>query len=227
MANDLDHAGAGRQATRHNGHVPPEADFEPPPPRPAGPSTRPALVALGIIFVLFVVGLVGAGLSGGPPSPTRLAPRPASPVPGTGGLVPAAARGLFAPVVTASEPPTDILAAVVVPRGTSAAPGSAVQRGVGLFDATVRTEVPAGEQQVITFFRTELAAGRWHVLQAGSQSGGGYQILAQHPGSDGYEWEIGVTLSPTLFSAAQATVSVPPGGLTPVTLRLFAVSDQQ
>lgn len=224
MDSPLDHVTAESPAPPHNGHVPSDAALDRP-PRPPGPSARPAALVFGIIFVLFVVGAVAAGLTGSSsPGPTN--PRPSSaPVAGTGGLVAVPARATLAPVVLRSEPPADVVDAVVVPRGTLAVPHSGIQRGVGLYDASIRADAPATEQPLITFFRKELAAGRWHVVQAGSTSGGGYQILAQHPGSDGYEWELGVTMSATVF-AGTPTLSVPPGGLTPMTLRLFAVSDQ-
>ena len=225
MANPLDHVTAGPPATSPNGHVGADTPLDAPPARPPGPSARPAAVVLGIIFVLFVLGAVLAGLASGP-STSKPSHPSSGPIPGTGGLVAVPARSVLTSVLAASEPPADVVAAVVVPRGTAAVPSSGVQRGVGLYDASVRAEVPAAEQPVITFFRAELAAGHWHVLQAGDRSGGGYQFLAQHPGSDGYEWEIGVTLSATEFTDRSTVVSVPPSGLTPVTLRLFAVSDQ-
>jgi len=85
--------------------------------------------------------------------------------------------------------------------------------------------VAAAEQAVITFVRAELAAGSWHTLSAGAY-GSGYRFIAEHPGSDGYEWELGETLSPTTFSSPVPGMSVPPSGVTPVTLRLFAISDE-
>ncbi len=192
--------------------------------RPPGPSARPAAVVLGIIFVLFVVGAVAAGLTGS--GPRRAEPVASTArVPGTGGLVAVPAAAVLAPVRLPGEPPADVVAALVVPRGTLTVPGSAVQHGVGLFDGTLRLQVPAAEGPAISFFHTELVAGRWHLLRVGPASGG-YQLLAQHPGSDGYEWELGITLSPTRFRSDVPGVAAPPGGVTPASLRLFAVSDQ-
>lgn len=222
MAHSPDPATADLPAPSGNGHVPGGADG--PAPRPPGPSARPAAVVLGIVFVLFVIGAVAAGLTG---SSSRTPP--ASPstavVPGTSGLVAVPARTALTPILTTGEPPADVVAALVVPRGTAAVPGSATERGVGLYDATVHVQLPAPEEAVITFFRAELAAGHWHVLRAGTTAGG-YQFLAQHPGSDGYEWELGVTLSPTTFTSAVPGVTAPATGVTPAALRLFAVSDQ-
>ncbi|MDE3086537.1 MAG: hypothetical protein KGJ77_07195 [Acidobacteriota bacterium] len=216
--------GGGPQANGHGGGDGDSAAAHVP-TRPPGPSAKPALVVFAVVFAVFLTGFLADLLSGSPSSPP---PRPsaATAVPGTGGLVPEPAGDVLGAVVTAGEPPADVLAALVVPAGTRYVPGSGVQRGLGLFDATVALELPTPEQEAITFFRAELAAGRWHVLSAGATSGGGYRLIAQHPGSDGYEWEVGETLSPTAFRSAVPGITAPATGVTPAALRLFAVSDQ-
>lgn len=225
MANPSDHATAAPPAVRGNGHVPPGAAGPPGAGRPPGPSAKPAAVVLGIILVLFLSGLVAAGLTGSTAKKPPASPRSAV-VPGTGGLIAVAGRDLLAPVLTPGEPPADVVAAIVVPRGTRLVPGSAASHGIGLFDATVGTQVPAAEAPAIAFFRAELAAGRWRLLRAGTSGNGGYQFLAEHPGSDGYEWELGITLAATQFTSAVPGVTTPAAGATPVTMRLFAISDQ-
>ena len=112
-------------------------------------------------------------------------------------------------------------------------PSSAVDRGVELYDRSLRFEVPASQQDVISFFRAELPALHWVRLSQGPTGSGGtqYLILEQHPASDGHEWDIGVTVSPTFFDA-QAPLDLGPStagrpvGTTSFTLRLFSVSDQ-
>ncbi|MHB8330092.1 MAG: hypothetical protein ACYDD6_10800 [Acidimicrobiales bacterium] len=196
------------------------------PARPPGPGTRPAAVVLGIILVIFVLGAVGAGLTSSHSAGTSKASATSSAtVAGTGGLSAEAGRLALAPIVSAGQPPSDILGAVVVPMGSRYVPGSVVNQAVGLFDSTLRFDVPAPEQSVIMFYRAELAAARWHVVSQAPASSG-YRLIAQHPSSDGYEWELGVTLAPTAFTAAVTGMSVPGTGLTPMSLRLFAVSDQ-
>lgn len=194
--------------------------------RPPGPTVKPAAAVFGIIALLFVVGFVTDDLTSAhhpTAPPATSAAGTAGTVPGTGGLVAEKARAVIGPVVRSEEPPTDVLAALVVPKGTVAVPGTATQRGVGLYDATIDLQVPAPELDAITFFRTELKAALWSLTSTGP-SGTGYQVLAQHPGSDGYEWEVGFTISPTRFTSAVAGQGVPPTGVTPVTLRLYANS---
>jgi len=217
----------GGAGSSGNGHGPPVARLgrAPRSGRPPGPSAKPAAVVFGIILLLFLAGFLADELTSAPHAAPPVRGTPSSrPVAGTGGLVAEPASSVLAPVATAGEPPANVVSALVVPRGTAGVPGSASQQGLGLYDATVHVQVPAAEQEVITFVRTELAAGSWHVLSAGLR-GQGYQIVAQHPGSDGYEWEVGFTLSPTTFTSTVPGVRVPATGVTPVALRLFAVSD--
>ena len=211
--------------------------------RPPGPSTRPALIVVGVTAALFVVGAVAGGLvsEGAGPGPTR------SPVSTArdAGLTAAPARPLLGAIETPGEPPTDLLAALAVPRGTTSVSGSSVNHGVELYDRSMQLTVPASQAAAIRFFRAQLPFDHWRVVSAGLVAGGpGYRVLAQHPASDGQEWEVGVTVAPTTFPASTApsraaAAGAPPapptppspsgsaGETTPVTLRLYVVSDQQ
>ena len=102
--------------------------------------------------------------------------------------------------------------------------------------------MPATQQDVISFFRAQLPAQHWRRLSQGptGTSGAQYLILEQHPASDGHEWDLGVTVSPTFFGAPAPGSTAPTpspsalgGGLdrgdtgtTSFTLRLYSVSDQ-
>lgn len=215
--------------TSGNGHDPGRPHLDRPVPavgrRPPGPSTRPAAIAFGIILLIFVSGFVADDLTSAHHPPPAPHARALKAVPGTGGLVPEPSTDVIGPIVESDEPPANVLAALVVPGGTRTVPGSGTQSGLGLYDATIEVVVPAAQEAVITFTRAELAAGSWQTVSAGSD-GTGYRFIAQHPGSDGYEWEVGVTLSSTTFHSPVTGMSVPASGVTPVTLRLFAISDE-
>jgi hypothetical protein len=194
--------------------------------RPPGPSTKPALVVLGIILALFLLGLVLETVSGTQSRPT---PTPTSiATAGGAGLQAVPARPLLGAIVTPGEPPDDLLDALAVPAGSSAVAGSSIDRSVELYDHSLRFALDATDAKVITFFRAELRALHWKRLSDGPTSGGDYQILEQHPASDGHEWELGVTVAPTVFASPSSggAGSVPPTGTTAFTFRLFAVSDQ-
>jgi hypothetical protein len=206
---------------RRNDHGPGPgpSGAEGPARRPPGPSTRPALIVLGLILLLFFLGLVLEIVSGSQSRPTVA---PTSIATARGAVLEAVpARPLLKAITTVGQPPDDLLNALAVPRGATPVPGSAVDRGVELYDRSLRFEVAASEQDVISFFRAQLPAQHWRRLSQGPAAKvPGYQILEQHPASDGHEWEIGVTVSPTAFAPASTADT------TSFTLRLFSVSDQ-
>jgi len=188
--------------------------------RPPGPSVRPALIVLGIAALVLLMGVIGAALtSSGSALPTKV--RSLATAPGAG-MTAMEGAGLLAPIATGGEPPADILDAVALPKGTTVTTGSATNNGIGLYDRSLSFSLPVSEQAVITFFRVELKALKWQIVSQGPPPGGtpGYRIVGQHPSSDGYEWEIGVTVAPTTFgSASSATTDT-----TSYTVRLFAVT---
>ncbi|HUC37668.1 MAG TPA: hypothetical protein VMR97_11175 [Acidimicrobiales bacterium] len=223
--------GSGRQGA-DGGELPGPTEIRrsaDPPRRPPGPSTHLALIVLAIAAGLMVVGTVAAGLTGGTPAPVRTSTPTAR-----GSPLRAVASGpQLSAIVAGGLPPKDIVAALALPNGTTAVPGSAVNEGVGSYDRQIGLSVPASEQDVIDFFRLELPAERWSVESRGPVSAGGYRLLGQHPGSNGYEWEVGVTVMPETFTGGAAgsgtTASAGPtsAGTTPVTLRIFEITNDQ
>jgi hypothetical protein len=171
---------------------------------------------LGIAAGLTILGAIGAGLAGNsgstkPPSAASASTAKGSP------LTAQPAGPLLAPIVGAGLPPADLLASLHLPARTSVTNGSAVDRGVGLYDESLGLSVGASEEKVIDFFRVELPAGLWQVVSRGPGPGNsGYRIVGQHPASNGYVWEVGITVSPEVFDG--------PSGRTPFTLRLFEIS---
>ncbi len=179
-----------------------------------------------------ITGTVASGLTGGgKPAPisTSVPTAKGSPLQAVG------ARTELSAITSGSLPPSDIAAAVAIPRGATAVAGSAVDSGVAYYDQSLGFRVAASQQDVIEFFRAELPALRWHLLSQGPPSNGpGYEILGQHPGSDGYEWELGVTVTDETFPASSnssgtgsAAGNAASSGTTPFTLRLFEVTDEQ
>jgi hypothetical protein len=178
---------------------------------------------VGVTLALFVLGAVAGGLAGHQSRPTQ----PAGSLPTARGAILTAvpARTLLAPIVTPGQPPDDLLDALAVPRGSVPVAGSSTNRGVELYDRSLRFQVPASQHDVIAFFRAQLPFQHWQVLSQQPTSGFGYLVLDQHPASDGHEWEVGVTIAPTTFGAATPG-SAGATGTTAFTVRLFARSDQ-
>jgi|HubBroStandDraft_1064217.scaffolds.fasta_scaffold148122_2 hypothetical protein len=186
-----------------------------------GPSVRPALVVIGIAALVLLTGGIGAALTSSGsavPAPTRsLKTAPGATITAVPG------RSALKPIVSGGQPPDDILDAVAMPRGAVFTPGSATDNGIGLFDHSLSFTIAVPEERVIDFFRAEMKALKWQLVTQGPPPHGakGYEVVAQHPSSDGYEWELGVTVAPTTFgSGTQAGAES-----TPFTLRLFAVTD--
>jgi hypothetical protein len=205
--------------TSGNGRQPPGHDTPPDrrrPPRPPGPSTRPAMVVIAIAAVVLLVGGIGAALtsSGGSTNP-----RPGKLHTASGATITAVADGgAFRPIESAGQPPADVLDAIVLPEGASVRSKSATDNGVGLFDRSLSFQIGVTQSRVIDFFRAELEAFRWQLVSQGPASNDpGYRIVGQHPSSDGYEWEIGVTVEPSTFGRTSL--------VTAFTIRLFVVTD--
>ncbi|HXQ62215.1 MAG TPA: hypothetical protein VN796_07770 [Acidimicrobiales bacterium] len=204
-----------------NGHTPPPPGDAPGVPRrPPGPSTRPAFIVLGVAVVVLLFGFIGALVTGGGSTPT--APVTSLPTAKGAGITAVPGRHALSPIVIEGQPPDDILAAVALPKGAAAKPGSGTNNGIGLYDHSLSFTVGASEQRVIGFFRAELPALKWQIVSQGPAPKGtpGYRIVGQHPSSDGYEWEIGVTVAPTTFGTGSAAAES-----TSFALRLFAVTD--
>ena len=190
------------------------------PRRPPGPSTRPAMIVMGIALVVLLAGGIGAALTSSGSTVPR-GPSVLKTAPGAGiGAIPG--RPALRGIVSGGQPPDDILDAVAVPRGTRPKAGSVTNNGIGLYDHSETFTVGAPEERVITFFGAELRAFKWQIVSEGAapHSDPGYRIVGLHPSSDGYEWEIGVTVEPTTFGAPPAGA----GQTTPYTVRLFAVT---
>jgi hypothetical protein len=201
--------GNGRGAARNG----------PPPRRPPGPSARPAMIPVGIAALVLIAGGISAALtSSGVDQP------PASrSIPTVRGATVRAVPGRTAlrPIVIGGQPPQNILNVIPLPTGSRVKTGSATNNGIGLYDHSLSFTVAVSEQRVISFFRAELKALKWQQVTEGPPPHGapGYQIVSQHPGSDGYEWELGVTVSPTTFATGSTAQT------TPFTMRVFAVTD--
>ncbi|HEY5250212.1 MAG TPA: hypothetical protein VIJ09_01025 [Acidimicrobiales bacterium] len=191
-----------------------------PPRRPPGPSTRPALIPVGIAALVLLIGGIGAALTTS--GSARQSPSHRFPTVRAAGIKAVPGRGALGPIVTAGQPPSDILNVVPLPAGAQVKNGSKVNNTIGLYDHSLSFTIPVSEQKVITFYRAELRALKWQLVSQGPPPHGvvGYQIVGQHPSSDGYEWEVGVTITPTTFGAGTGTAET-----TPFTLRLFAVTD--
>jgi hypothetical protein len=160
------------------------------------------LLAFGaVVLVIIVAGLAvgltrGAGI-GGESAPVGSAPPPS--------LGPQPAAPFFAPVMANGQPPTDVMDALAVPTGASATSTSNFDRGGGPYDRGVSFRAPASVDQLLNFFRFELAANHWsNRTEAPARGGPGTQVLARHKSNDGFYWEVGVTVRQSPWQPSSA-----------------------
>ena len=195
-----------------------ELDALTPSYRPAGPSTRYAVITVSIIAFVFAVGIVGlvatGGLAPARPSSTTVAVSGA-------GLESIPVGSVLAPITVSGDPPSDIVAALVLPKGSAFKPGSTVDQSVESYDETIGFTVSDSQAQLLTFYKAELPAQGWTSLSEPHDSTAPRddEVLAQHASDDGNYWQLGVEIAPTAFPSGSAT------GVTTFTVRLFIVSD--
>jgi hypothetical protein len=195
-----------------------------------GPSTRPALIVLGLCFVLFIGAFLaqaawsGSTGSSSGPSPTLLRTATGAPLPAV------EAAGALAPITAGGNPPSDLLQALAVPAGTTVVAGSTRDNTVGTYDHTIGLELAASQQNVISFFHAQLPSQGWTLLSQGPPAAavqapaGSIEVLAKRASVDGNYWEVGVVVSPTTFGTSGSAATT---GTTRFTLRLFVVADEQ
>ena len=129
----------------------------------------PALVVLGIAVLIVVVGVVASALTSG--SDTTLSVRTVTIPDGTVVPLTPAATAMRS-VVSAGQPPADILGNLAVPTGSSVVRTVNIDQGVGQFDRTVVFRTGLSSDQVGDVYRTLLPKLGWKVTDSGSPAAG-------------------------------------------------------
>jgi hypothetical protein len=189
------------------------------------PSVRPALIVLACAVVLtfggFAVALVGSG-SSSPPTVSGLA----TPVPGVN-LAAVAAAEVLQRITSAGTPPSNVLGALVVPNGARIVGTTAQDAGVDQYDRSIYFQLQTSSVELLKFYRVELKRAHWSLYGEYPVSATGKEILARISGSDGYEWEVGVVVTPVNPSISPSLAG---DGQTSATMglriRLFQIPDE-
>jgi hypothetical protein len=189
----------------------------PRPPVRRTPSMRPALVVLGLAVVILLLFGITAVVTGSDAPPKAPSSRPVA-VAGTW-LRAVPADTSLAPIVNAGSPPANIVDSLTVPQAAKALVPTNNAQGDGQYDQQMAYRVAASQAAVIAFYRSELSRSGWAIASDGAAYGEtGTEVLAKKGGTDGWEWEAGVVISPTTFGhGAQES--------TPFVLRLFQIPD--
>jgi len=207
-------------------------------PQPTGtPIVRvrngPALVVIGIVTVIIIGGTLLALLSNGTPSPSATntnAPGSSSKTAGrvatVDGVSMQPAQSFLAALHGGDAIPADVASTLYVPSHSTRTGTVNRDNGNGPFDRQVNFNTMLAPSLLLNAYRASLAANGWKPVGTSSvtTSGNrrGTELLAQHPGSDGYYWEVGFTVISSSPSSSPAHI------LSPVSLtrlRLLQVPD--
>jgi len=157
----------------------------------------PALVVLGIAVCIVVVGVVASALVSG--SDATLSIHKITIPDGTSVPLTPAATALK-PIISAGDPPSDILGNLAVPSGSTLTRSVNTDQGASQYDRTVYFRTGLSADQVGDLYRTLLPRLGWTALDSGSPATGsstGTVILFRRPSGDSFYWELGATVSPT------------------------------
>ena len=173
----------------------------------------PALVVLGIAVFIVVVGVVASALVSG--SDTTLSIHRITIPDGTSVPLTPAATAMKS-IVSAGEPPADILGNLAVPSGSAVTRTVDADQGAGQFDRTVVLRTGLSADQVADLYRTLLPRLGWKNIDNASQApnGPGPVVLFKKGSGDSFYWEVGATVSPTTST-----------GTTTFSLELFELPD--
>jgi hypothetical protein len=131
---------------------------------------------------------------------------------------------LLSPIVTAGQPPNNILNAVDVPTGSVRVSHQNNSGDADQYDSQVTFRSGDSQAALLSFFAADMKLQGWQIFDRGGAANdpGALEVLGKLAGSDGYYWEMGATVNATTF-----TPGGPPRGVTHFTVRLFQVPDPE
>jgi hypothetical protein len=192
-----------------------EEDDTPPVPAYEPMSLRtPALIVLGLAVVILVGGVVAGIITSGSTPTFHLNHVTLS----DGTVVPVSpATERMRAIEANGEPPADILGNLGVLTGSKVTGVINSDQDAAQFDRTVNLTSSLAQGQVAEAYRRILTASGWDVIyQGGAPQGaaGTTEVLAKKGSGDGFYWETGVVVSPTMSA-----------GATPYTIEVFETPD--
>ena len=108
----------------------------------------------------------------------------------------------------ASEIPSNVNDAFIVPVGTSSKSGGRVPNaGAGDFDCYQPLITSTNSGSLLKFYKTQLEARGWTLFSQGS-SNGSPQSLFQKAGSDSFYWVVGITVNSSTKSSCHWTFRI-------------------
>ncbi|MHB1508579.1 MAG: hypothetical protein ACYCST_12780 [Acidimicrobiales bacterium] len=187
--------------------------------RRRGPSAGPAAIVIAVAVVIMVAG-AALSLIGGASARAR-ANQLGTDVPGIPfKAIPAA--GYLRHVEAPGEPPAGVVRALTVPASSVYVSYSNGDGNAGQFARSVTFSVPAKPATVARFYLLELKGAHWS-MEFDGLAKRARELLAQHSGSDGYEWGVAVVISPVLPTFTPALAGSSQTSTTSVTMTVYQV----
>ena len=168
--------------------------------------------------MLLVGGSIALAMSGSTastPAPTSIMSAPGLPIPAIPG------RQTLSAITANGQPPDSIVDSVAIPQGAHVIGATNESDTYVGYDRSIAMDTTSSDSSLIEFYKLELPILGWKVTSTGPPHGQpGYEILALRAGGDGNQWEIGVIVSPTTFTAGG-----PGTGTSKFTLTFLTVSN--
>ena len=192
------------------------------PPARGGVSMRPAMIVLGLAVLILASFVTIAILTSQSPAPVKT-DTAAHAVPGTA-IRAVAAADTLAPIIGSGQPPSNIINAVDIPAGAVRVAHQNNADDSGQYDAQITVRSDDSQGALLTFYAADLKWEGWQVFDRGPAANDptATEVLGKLAGTDGYYWEIGVTIPPTTFGSG-----APAAGWTDVTIRLLQEGDPE
>jgi hypothetical protein len=157
----------------------------------------PAMVVLGIAVFILVAGVLASAFASGA-DPALSIHQITLPDGTTVHLTPATTA--LRSIVSAGEPPADILDPMAVPAHSTMVRTVDTDQGASQFDRTAYFETDLSSDQVVDLYHALLPRLGWKLLYSGGglqRSGSGTGVLANKGSGDSFYWEVGETTTPT------------------------------
>ncbi len=192
------------------------------PPVRGGVSIRPAMIVLGLAVLILAVFITIAVVTSQSPTPVKTSTT-ARLVPGSA-IRAVAAADTLKPIVSSGQPPSNVINAVDIPVGAVRVAHQNNADESGQYDSQITVRSDDSQGALLAFYAADLKWEGWQVFDRGPAANDptATEVLGKLAGTDGYYWEIGVTIPPTTFGAG-----APAGGWTNVTIRLLQEGDPE
>jgi hypothetical protein len=193
-----------------------------PPIRAKGTSMKLAMIVPGLGALILVIFIGAEILTTNPVQPVKTSTK-SSVVTGTNIRATPAVDALK-PIISAGEPPGNIINAVSLPKGFTELSHQNNTASAGEYDAQIELRADLTQGALFTFYKDVMKKQGWAIFDTGAASNdpGGIEVLAKQAGSDGFYWEMGAVVQPTSFGSG-----APASGWTDFTVRLFQVPDPE